>query len=70
MNKTELENILTLTKSLAMIYINAVIEAANENVRSLFYDGLVAVLEMQNDLYQEMKSDEYYQVANIKESES
>ena len=64
-----LENILTLTKSLVMLYINAVVESTNENVRSLFYDGLVATLEMQNEIYQAMKNDEYYQVCNVKESD-
>ena len=46
-NKTYLENALTLTKSLSMLYINATIESSNEETRAVFHNGLLVNLEMQ-----------------------
>lgn len=45
--KEELTNYLTLTKSLVMLYTNAVVESSNKNVRKLMLDGLDYSLEMQ-----------------------
>lgn len=68
-NKVILENALTLTKSLCMLYINAMVESSNESVRSFFDNGLNETLEMQDEIYQNMKDDGYYQVGNVKSSE-
>lgn len=68
-NKIYLENALTLTKSLSMLYINATIESSNEETRAVFYNGLLVNLEMQDDIYQNMKDDGYYNPENIKTSE-
>lgn len=68
-NKVILESVLTLTKSLNMLYINAAIESSNEEPRAVFENGLDMSLEMQDELYQNMKSDGYYEVSNVKSSE-
>ena len=66
-NKTYLENALTLTKS--MLYINATIESSNEETRAVFHNGLLVNLKMQDEIYQNMKDDKYYNPENIKTSE-
>lgn len=65
-NKVILENALTLTKSICMLYINATIESSNENIHSLFHNGLLMNLEMQDEIFQNMKDDGYYKIENIK----
>lgn len=67
-NKTILENMLTLTKSLVTLYKDATLESANESVRNVFNNGLVSVLEMQDELYQNMKDDGIYTVENLSSS--
>lgn len=64
-NKTILENILTLTKSLITLYENATVESSNEDVRNVFNNGLTKSLEMQDEIYQNMKSDGMYDVENV-----
>lgn len=63
------ENILTLTKSLCMLYINGVIESANQNIRDCLLDGLDANLCMQDDIYQTMSDDGYYKIQNLEKKE-
>ncbi len=67
-NKIVLENILTLTKSLVTLYKDATVESANESVRNVYNNGLIEVLEMQDELYQNMKSDGIYNVENLSSS--
>lgn len=67
--KDELTNYLTLTKSLVMLYTNAVVESSNKNVRKLMLDGLDYSLEMQEDLYQAMVSIGYYKVEDVSNTE-
>lgn len=67
--KCRLENILTLTKSLTMIYINGVIESSNEKTRKVMLDGLDNSLDLQDELYQSMKENGYYQVCNVESKE-
>lgn len=67
-NKVVLENILTLTKSLVTLYLNATVESSNESVRNVFNNGLIETLEMQDELYQNMKNDGMYTVENISSS--
>lgn len=67
--KEELTNYLTLTKSLVMLYTNAVVESSNKNVRKLMLDGLDYSLEMQEDVYQAMVSIGYYKVEDVNKSE-
>ncbi len=68
-NKVMYENILTLTKSLVMLHTNGAIEASNDNVKKVMEKGLQESMKMQVEIYQAMKSDGFYQVANVKESE-
>lgn len=63
--KDELINYLTLTKSLAMLYINGAIESSNKSVRKLMLDGLDYTLEMQEDLYNTMVDIGYYKTTNV-----
>lgn len=67
--KDELTNYLTLTKSLAMLYINGVIESSNKNVRKAMLDGLDYTLEMQEDIYQAMVNIGYYKVEDVNKTE-
>ncbi len=67
--KDELTNYLTLTKSLAMLYINGVIESSNKDVRKLMLDGLDYTLEMQEDLYSAMVDIGYYKVEDVNKTE-
>lgn len=64
-NKCQLENALTLTKSIAMLYVNATIESSNKKVNEVMDNGLKASLKMQQELYQMMKEDNYYQTSNV-----
>lgn len=68
-NKVILENILTLTKSLNTLYLNGAIEASNKDVRKIMEKGLEESLKMQEEIYQMMVDDGYYQVCNVKETE-
>lgn len=68
-NKYLYENILTLTKSLTMIYINGTIEASNKKIRNVMEKGLKECLLMQDEIYQKMSNDGYYDVANITSTE-
>lgn len=67
--KYEYENVLTLTKSLATLYLNGSIESSNGKVRTCLLNGLDETLMLQDQIYQTMKEDGMYQVENIKESE-
>lgn len=69
MIKYEYENVLTLTKSLVTLYINGTVESSNEKVRTLLEDGLTEVLELQDEIYQMMKTDGFYTVEDLKESD-
>lgn len=64
-DKCLLENILTLTKSLATLYINAAIESANTKVNEVMENGLARSLELQQSLYLMMSEDGYYQITNV-----
>lgn len=68
-NKVILENILTLTKSLNTLYLNGTIEASNKEVRKLMEKGLQESLSMQEEIYQMMVNDGYYQVCNVNPTE-
>lgn len=68
-NKVILENILTLTKSLGTLYLNGTIEASNKDTRKLMEKGLQETLCMQEEIYQMMVDDGYYQVCNVKPTE-
>lgn len=63
------ENILTLTKSLVMLYVNGAIESSNEDVKKVMEKGLQDSMKFQDEIYQAMKEDGYYQVTNVKETE-
>lgn len=68
-SKIVLENALTLTKSLAMLYINGLIESSNNKVKKFMEEGLSIVLDMQEEIYKMMVEDGFYCVNNVKESE-
>ena len=60
-----LQNILTLTKSLINIYVNATVEAANENIKHLFMENLNSTLILQEELFNYMKDKKIYKIKNI-----
>lgn len=68
-NKVILETILTLTKSLNTLYLNGAIEASNKETRKMMEKGLQESLSMQEEIYQMMVNDGYYQVCNVKPTE-
>lgn len=68
-DKLILENALTLTKSLAMLYVNATIESSNKKVTDCMNKGLNDVLNIQQKLYQEMSNDGFYQITNLNKPE-
>lgn len=68
-NKVIFENVLTLTKSLNTLYLNGTIEASNKDVRKIMEKGLQETLSMQEEIYQMMVDDGYYQVCNVKATE-
>ena len=65
MEKFFYENVLTLTKSLATLYLTGATECANESVRKVLVAGLDEILVLQDDIYQTMSEDGYYDVKNI-----
>ncbi len=67
-NKIVLENILNLTKSLTSLYMYSTIESSNETSRSVFHQGLLDNLEMQDEIYQNMKDDDMYTIENVSSS--
>lgn len=67
-NKIVLENILNLTKSLTSLYMCSTIESSNETSRSVFHQGLLDNLEMQDEIYQNMKDDGMYTIENVSSS--
>lgn len=69
MEKYEYENLLTLTKSLVTLYLNATVESSNKDVRKCFEDGLSEVLVLQDEIYQTMMEDGFYTVENVKDTE-
>lgn len=69
MDKYTLENVLTLTKSLVTLYVNGAVESSNKKVRALMEDGLGDVLNMQDSIFQTMKADGFYNIADVKQTE-
>ena len=65
MEKFFYENVLTLTKSLATLYLTGATECANESDRKVLVAGLDEILVLQDDIYQTMSEDGYYDVKNI-----
>lgn len=65
MEKYFYENVLTLTKSLATLYLTGATECANESVRKVLINGLDEILILQDDIYQTMSEDGFYTVENL-----
>ena len=68
-NKDMLENCLCLTKSLAMLDINAVIESQNDKVKSYMTSILIVTLELQEQLYDFMSLKGFYKVDKVKQTD-
>lgn len=68
-DKYTLENILTLTKSLTMLYVNGVIESSDKKNRDFMEEGLKENLKLQDELYQSMSDDGYYSVTKLSTTE-
>ncbi len=62
------ENILLILKSNMEVYTHGTLESSNPNVRSSIYYGLTETLKMQDELYNKMSEQGWYQVANIDSS--
>ncbi len=69
MDKYTLENILTLTKSLVMLYVNGTVESSNKTTRKFMETGLEESLKLQDMIYNAMVEDGFYTVSNVKETE-
>lgn len=69
MDKYTLENVLTLTKSLVTLYVDGAVESSNKKVRAFMEDGLGDVLNMQDSIFQTMKADGFYNIADVKQTE-
>lgn len=67
-NKCIYENVLTLTKSISMLYMNGTVESSTKEVRDFMEKGLKDVLKMQDDIYQRMSDDGYYSVSKVTQS--
>lgn len=67
-NKVRLESILTLTKSICMLYINGCIESVNKDVKKLMQNGLKESLKLQEDIFNIMMKNNMYNISNVKES--
>ena len=65
MEKSLYSNLLTLQKSLCMLYINGAIESSNEKVRKEFLKGLDESLVLQDEIYQTMTEEGFYNVENL-----
>ncbi len=69
MDKYTLEDLLTLTKSLVMLYVNGTIESSNKNVRKFMETGLEESLKLQDKIYNVMVEDGFYSVSCVKQTE-
>lgn len=63
--KYYLQNILTLSKSLISLYINAEVESTNIEIKKKMHKLLEKSLELQYDLFKEMENNGYYNLKNI-----
>lgn len=64
-DKTMMENVLTLTKSLATLYCNGFIESSNKKVNAFMATGLNETLSEQHDMYQIMSENGLYKIQNV-----
>ena len=69
MEKYFYENVLTLTKSLATLYLTGATESSNEGVRKVLINGLDEILVLQDEIYQSMSDDGYYNVENLNKTD-
>ena len=69
MEKMLYENILTLQKSLCTLYITALIESSNKDIRKEFEKGLEESLTMQDEIYQSMTEEGFYMVENLNKTD-
>ena len=66
--KLVLENYLLMLKSTVEVYIHGTLESSNKDVRKLLKIGLDETLEHQEKVYEEMLSNNFYQVEKINEN--
>ena len=67
--KTILENVLTINKSLIMLSINGTIESSNEKITNFFKEALISLLDMQEETFKLMSEKNYYQIKNVKKDD-
>lgn len=67
--KTILENVLTINKSLIMLSINGTIESSNEKITKFFKEALISLLNMQEETFKLMSEKNYYQIKNVKKDD-
>lgn len=66
MNDKELfEDLLTTLKGSCDLYMHGSIESANTNVNNTFNETLFETLKMQNDVYNLMKNNGWYNIQNV-----
>ena len=66
--KLVLENYLLMLKSTVEVYVHGTLESSNKDVRKLLKIGLDETLEHQEKVYEEMLSNNFYQVEKINEN--
>lgn len=59
------ENILLILKSNMEVYTHGTLESSNPDIRTSIQYGLMETLKMQDELYQKMSEQGWYQVPNI-----
>ena len=65
-DKELLENYLLVLKSTMEVYVHGTLESSNTDIRSTLNEGLDMTLNSQEDTYNRMCENNWYQVENIK----
>lgn len=64
-DKNLMNEILTMSKASADLYLHGTIEANNKNVHEAFKAALQETLAIQNETYKTMQQHGWYQVENV-----
>ena len=64
-----MENYLLVLKSTMEVYVHGTLESSNTDIRKVLNDGLDSTLKHQEDTYNKMVENNWYQVNNVKESD-
>ena len=68
-NQIRFDNYLLLLKSSVEVYVHGTLESSNQKVRDLLQEALNSIIDMQEETYNEMTSEGWYNVQNISTKE-